>query len=245
MDEMQIKLHEIIDVFFSKLRSRVNLEYQQTTATVDNLAEFKQKSIEIMNGNDELSREDIDLVKTYLKYSEKLENNKPVIQELIVNEEELIDEVNSALKSNFNFENFDTTVPGVPKCLHWFEWGKKKLNLYNIITNTTQIIQLDIHFKIPSFSRSIILPSGLIFLLGGEEPDYNSRKEMYMYDILGSDRKLHQKAPMMHKKFDFTLTHLNGFIYVICGKDSNSEVVDTCERYSVEDNQWQSVAPVK
>lgn len=41
---------------------------------------------------------------------------------------------------------------------------------------------------------------------------------------------------MLSKKFDFTLAHLNGFIYVICGKDSSSEIVDTCERYSVEDN---------
>lgn len=227
------------------MKQGINTTYQQTITTVDNLAEFKDKSIEIMNGNDLLSNEDIDLVKAYLHYSERIEKNKPVISQLIINDEELLEEVNNSLTQNFNFECFDTTYPGVPKCLHWFEWGKKKLNLFNIITNTTEIVELDISFKIPSFSRSIMLPSGLIFLLGGEEPDYIPRKEMYMYDSLGVDRKLHLKAPMIQKKFDFTLSHLNGNIYVICGKDSQSEVANTCEKYCIEDNQWTTIAPVK
>lgn len=43
---------------------------------------------------------------------------------------------------------------------------------------------------------------------------------------------------MPHKKFDFTLCFLDNFIYVICGKDSSSDVVDTCERYNVIENTW-------
>jgi hypothetical protein len=110
--------------------------------------------------------------------------------------------------------------------------------VYDIVTNTTHTIELDINFKIPSFSRSIILPNSRIYLIGGEEPEYFSRREVYMYDPLLNDRKLHQKTSMPHKKFDFTLCHLNNNIYVICGKDSSSEVVDTCERYNVITNSW-------
>jgi len=72
--------------------------------------------------------------------------------------------------------------------------------------------------------------------MGGEEPEYFSRKEVYMYNFMENDNKLHQKASMPHKKFDLTLCYLNGYIYSICGKDGQSEVVDICERYSVEDN---------
>lgn len=50
---------------------------------------------------------------------------------------------------------------------------------------------------------------------------------------------------MPHKKFDFTLCFLDNFIYVICGKDSSSDVVDTCERYNVIDNTWHNIASVK
>ena len=42
---------------------------------------------------------------------------------------------------------------------------------------------------------------------------------------------------MPHKKFDFTFCYLLGCIYVLCGKDSQSEVTDTCERYTVEDDR--------
>ena len=94
------------------------------------------------------------------------------------------------------------------------------MNVYDIVSNITSTIELDITFKIPSFSRSIITPSSRIYLIGGEEPEYFSRREMYMYDPTLNDRKLYQRAAMPHKKFDFTLCYLNNYIYVLCGKDS-------------------------
>lgn len=126
--------------------------------------------------------------------------------------------------------DFESTEPDLPKILHWFEWGKKKLNIYDIFENTTSQIDLDIQFKIPSFSRSILIPDSSIFLIGGEEPEYFSRKEIYAYYHTKKDNKLYPKAQMPYKKFDFTLCYLNGFIYVICGKNSSSDVIDTCDR---------------
>ena len=41
---------------------------------------------------------------------------------------------------------------------------------------------------------------------------------------------------MPNKKFDFTVCYLQNHIYVICGKDSASEVTETCERYSIDDD---------
>jgi len=39
-----------------------------------------------------------------------------------------------------------------------------------------------------------MLPDGKIFLLGGEEPEYLSKKEIYLYNPLLNDNKLHQKS---------------------------------------------------
>ena len=231
--------------YVEKVHEKVNKEYEEAVYTVENLAELKANASEVIEGNTNLTKDNIELVKNYLGYSKKLNSNKSLLQPLNINQDAMIREIENILSSSFTFENFDTTGPGLPKLLHWFEWGKRKLNVYNMITNTTSTIDLDIHFKVPSFSRSIMLPTGLIFLLGGEEPEYVSRKEVYMYDTTANDRKLHLKAPMMHKKFDFTLAYLNGYIFVMCGKDSTSEVVDTCEKYSIEENQWTNISSVK
>ena len=239
------KIVGTVEKYIEKVQSRINKDFEEATATIKNLAELKSSATDILEGHHGLTKENIELVKNYLNYSKKLNNNKPLLQPLNINQEALVREIENILESGFTFETFDTTAADIPKYLHWFEWGKRKLNIYNIITNTTGTVDLDIHFKIPSFSRSIMLPNGLIFLLGGEEPEYVSRKEVYMYDCVANDRKLHLKAPMLHKKFDFTLAYLNGCIYVICGKDCNSEVVDDCEKYSVEENTWCSIAPVR
>lgn len=174
---------------------------------------------------------------------------KPFQISFNINTSFLLNQISEAIDQNLTLNadgyNLESTQSGQPKILHWFEWGKKKLNVYDIITNTTQSLELDINFKIPSFSRSIIIPNGEIYLLGGEEPEYFSRREVYMLDIRQPEKKLIQKASMLHKKFDFTLCFLKGFIYVICGKDSSSEVVDTCERYNVAENTWENIASVK
>jgi hypothetical protein len=62
--------------------------------------------------------------------------------------------------------------------------------------NELHTIELSIQFKIPAFSRSVMLPDGKIYLLGGEEPDYFPRREMYVFNPLLNDRKLLQKASM-------------------------------------------------
>jgi Uncharacterized protein conserved in bacteria len=245
IEETSRKVKDLINNFITNLEEKVERNHQEALDMVESLTELKETALNIVETNDYLHKNDIDLVKTYLNYNHKLTNNQNVLSPLTVSCDNLITEIENSLKSNFKFESYDTTFSGIPKYLHWFEWGKRKLNLYNIVTNTTHIIDLDIHFKIPSFSRSLILPNGHIYLLGGEEPEYISRREVYMYDTVANDRKLYPKAPMIYKKFDFTLAYLNGYIYVICGKDNTSEVVDTCERYSIQDNQWNSIAPVR
>ena len=128
--------------------------------------------------------------------------------------------------------DFNTVEPDEPKYLHWFEWGERNLHLYDIINNRSRTIKLVNNIKIPNFSRSIVTPKAQIFLLGGEDPEGLPKKEIYQFDLnnLDSDHILEPKALMPHQKYDFTLCYLNGFIYVICGKDTSSEAVNICER---------------
>jgi hypothetical protein len=53
-----------------------------------------------------------------------------------------------------------------------------------------------------------MIPDGKIYLLGGEEPEYFSRREVHLFDPLLNDKKLHQKSSMPNKKFDFTVCYL-------------------------------------
>ena len=66
--------------------------------------------------------------------------------------------------------------------LHWFDWSKKRLYIYDILKNCSRIIDLQINFRIPSYSRSVITPLGQIFLMGGEEPEMSTRDEVFMFD---------------------------------------------------------------
>jgi len=129
--------------------------------------------------------------------------------------------------------------------LHWFEWSKKKLYLYDVVKNCTRIVDLQINFKLPSYSRSIITPTGHIYLMGGEEPEMTTRDDVYVYDCnVENNDMLEIRKKMLCKKYDFTVCVMNGFIFVISGRDSSSEIIDRCEKYDYLKDQWHLVAPV-
>lgn len=50
---------------------------------------------------------------------------------------------------------------------------------------------------------------------------------------------------MITKKYDFSCCVLDGFIYVISGRDSSSEIIERCEKYDYHRDQWSLVASVK
>lgn len=66
--------------------------------------------------------------------------------------------------------------------IHWFEWENKKLYIYDIIKNYCKNVSLDMAFSVPLYSRSIMVPSGMIYLLGGEDSAGTVRAEVYRYN---------------------------------------------------------------
>eukprot|EP01016_Furgasonia_blochmanni_P020449 TRINITY_DN2280_c0_g2_i2.p1 TRINITY_DN2280_c0_g2~~TRINITY_DN2280_c0_g2_i2.p1 ORF type:complete len:568 (+),score=98.28 TRINITY_DN2280_c0_g2_i2:111-1814(+) len=249
LESVSDSMHQLIDREIQTAKDLLLNGTENMISMIEKLQTFKESAQGIITGELAVNTQSIELLKQFLIYKSKnipIGMMKPT---LMADSPNLITEmgktISTFLKVNQNGYSLESTEFGSPKLLHWFEWGKKRLSIYNIVTNTTQMIDLDIPFKVPSFSRSIILPNSHIYLLGGEEPEYFPRKEVYVFDYTLNDRRLHPRASMPHKKFDFTLCYLDGYIYVICGKDSSSEVVENCERYNVAENTWSTITPVK
>lgn len=145
-----------------------------------------------------------------------------------------------------------TPGPDDVKYFHWFEWNKKQITLYDLLSYSCTTVELDMPFNVPSFSRSIIVPHlQQIFLIGGEEPEYHPRKEIFMFDLRDWHRaqsttsKLVRHAQMPQKKFDCTLTYMDGWIYIISGKGRSGEVVGSCHRYNPKKRSFEEMAPVR
>ena len=168
----------------------------------------------------------------------------------VIDQKLILEQLDKVISNNVTFtvdgRSLNSTELGVKKYLHWFEWEKRDLHLFNIIDYSYHSIKLVSQFKIPPFSRSIMIPNGDIYLIGGEDPDSGAKKEVFSISIatIDSDNFLHPKTSMPNKKFDFALCYLKNFIYLICGKDAESTVVDTCERFDVARNQWSSIASI-
>lgn len=82
--------------------------------------------------------------------------------------------------------------------------------------------------------------------MGGEDQIEGAKRSVYCYDLTKKSEKkvLKQKQNMPTKKIDFTLTFVDDLIYVICGKDSSNEIIESCEAYNVQKNEWKMIAPV-
>lgn len=62
----------------------------------------------------------------------------------------------------------NTLNVGVKKILHWFDWSKKIIHLFDVYSKTHEAIDLQMSFDVPNFSRSVVNREGEIFLIGGE-----------------------------------------------------------------------------
>lgn len=187
----------------------------------------------------------IDRFKSMLQIQRSLRPNNLIMEKKLIESD-----IKKMLSSQISFlpqgVSLNTTRPGVDKILHWFEWEKRDLHLYNVTEYSYRIIKLAIYFKIPCFSRSILIPDGRIYLIGGEDAESGPKREVFSTSItsLASDCTLHRKTSMIYKRYDFSICYFNNFIYAIAGKDSYSEVTDEVEKYDVIRDRWIICAPV-
>lgn len=137
--------------------------------------------------------------------------------------------------------------------LHYFMPFSKNLFLLNlnkkfednIGMETFQHIELAIDFDISPYSRSLITPTGLIFLIAGKTEQQSATTD----DTIGSCHLYHynshsliEKATMTTlKRKEFGLQYFNKNLFVIGGV-VNGQITNACERYDVRTNEWVQIA---
>lgn len=237
LDSLSQEIMELVNQKFNNLRNNLILANNKARKRLADIKRFKQE-YKVLQANPRIlefknfgSQNNTELIKSCLSYNQ-MDNEFGVSIERRLFLKQFRQILDNNLLVNSPQTDFNTVGLDCPKFLHWFEWGERNLHLFDIIDYKSRSIKLVNNIKIPNFSRSIVTPTAKIFLLGGEDSEGQPKKEIYMFDLMKLDQEhiLEPKALMPHQKYDFTLCHLNGHIYVICGKDTTSEAVNICEK---------------
>lgn len=245
LEKIQEKIRDKVNVLINRYKETLISDDHHLSDSINNIIDFKNhfidgaKQIQENLKNNVIDKRSLIILKKYMQ-DRKVEKCNGFIVETNL----LLQQIERALENNITYVQdacvVNSTNEGVQKYLHWFEWEKRDLHLFDVTRYTHKTIRLVIPFKIHPFSRSIITPNGYIYLLGGEDKIEGAKKEVYCFNTATSDtdKTLYNKPSMPHKKYDFTLCYLDSFIYVICGKNVDNEIVRSCERYCIENESW-------
>ncbi|KAL4447040.1 hypothetical protein ABPG74_013892 [Tetrahymena malaccensis] len=106
-----------------------------------------------------------------------------------------------------------------------------------------QIINIDVDFPLPAFHKSIALPDGEIYLIGGTKPDKTKSNAIYRYDA--TNKKLVKESEGMKEgRSSFGVCILRNCIYVIGGIGNNGQYLSSCERYNLKTKKWETVSQI-
>ena len=261
LENVSEKVMTLLRDTINSYKERLIFDDEKLYTSINNVIEFKEhfmeKSGQTSNINDKhnnrnnnngqgiITNKSIQILKECVRNKRADFCNGFVIEENL-----LFDQIQNSLQNNINYVHdgccVNSTAPNIPKVLHWFEWEKRDLHLFNVSDYTHNVIKLVIPFKIAPFSRSIMIPDGRIYLMGGEDKNDGAKKECYVINpfLTDSDKTLTTKANMIVKKYDFTICYLLGHIYTICGKNVNNDIVESCECYDIEADVWRQISPV-
>jgi len=139
------------------------------------------------------------------------------------------------------------------KFMHYFQPYTKYLYMFNlakpfdVIQEKSQIVTLDIDFDISPHAKSVIIPSGLIFIASGRaEPTASdlddSSGSLHVYNQNG--QTLLEKASMTaSRRKNFGMCYMSKNIFII-GGIVNGILSNYCERYDIRSNEWLEIAPM-
>jgi hypothetical protein len=117
--------------------------------------------------------------------------------------------------------------------------------MFNIVDNSYRTSRIVTTFKTAAFSRSLTLSDGRILLMGGQDHTLGPRDDVHCFDPSNARTELHATTlqPMPFKKYDFSVCSHDQHVYVMCGKNADSQVVNSCERYDVTRDKWVLLEP--
>jgi hypothetical protein len=142
----------------------------------------------------------------------------------------------------------DYFIPGSQyKFLHFFQHKSKYLHLIkltDLLENKLSPFKIDlsINFKIPRWHRSIMTPSGDIYLTGGVSVDETEKKLRNCFFFDFGRYTLIPTAQMNFARSGHGICYLKDFIYVAGGFGENNEFTESCEKYSIQNNEWINIA---
>ena len=231
-------------------KERLIFDDEHLYSTINNVIEFKETFMGRPQTNQRsklpaITAKSLQVLKNCIKNKRADFCNGFVIEERL-----LLSQIEGSLRNNISYVHdgccVNSTAPNIPKVLHWFEWEKRDLHLFDVSDYTHNVVKLVIPFKIAPFSRSIMVPDGRVFLMGGEDKNDGAKRECYVINPFNgdADKTLATRANMPLKKYDFTICYLQGCIYTICGKNVNNDIVESCECYDVEEDSWKTISAV-
>jgi len=151
-------------------------------------------------------------------------------------------------------EQFPVTLPDYfdPSCsrkyLHFFQNHENRfhyININGLNKNSRpqfENVELNIDFRIPPFHKSIAIPNGDIYLIGGSDDQDSSRKLSTTYLFNWQNNSLISRSNLSVPRSSFAICYMNKHIYVAGGLTNNSTFTRKCERYDIAANRWVSIA---
>ena len=126
--------------------------------------------------------------------------------------------------------------------LHWAYWGSNSIYFLDIETRKSQKLPLGADFKIPLFSRTVLLADGNIFVCGGRtEASGMSLKTCWLLPH-HSDSQITPLPDLLYGRSNHWALLHSSHIYVIAGCDQNNKFTNKCERFSLTTQTWQMIA---
>lgn len=143
---------------------------------------------------------------------------------------------------------FEANCP--KKFLHFFQSHENRfhyIDLTRISPNTKpqfESVDLNINFNIPAFHKSIVIPNGDIYVVGGCDGEDPNKKmnTTFLYDW--GKQSLIPKAKMSVGRSSFGICYMNRYIWVVGGLTNNSTYTRTCEKYDTLTNKWTQIADI-
>jgi hypothetical protein len=134
------------------------------------------------------------------------------------------------------------------KFIHFFQNHENRLHYVDLekFMHSQKVgiesIELDINFRVPPFHKSIAIPNGDIYLIGGADPNNNNKKHNTTYTFDFGKRTLVPRASLNIARSSFAICYMKGYIYAVGGLTNNSAFTSTCEKYDIAMNRWLPIA---
>ena len=139
------------------------------------------------------------------------------------------------------------------KCLHFINPDDNTINMLNFDDHVIDPKQKpkfekirisNNDLKIPYRHRSVSLPDGSIYLIGGHYKEKNiTSNETYRYNW--DSKGFINRADMYTSRKSFGICYNSGFIYVVGGFNYNEGYLEKCEKYEVLKDKWTNIDSLK